>query len=170
VPKSFLEDFTIYWSLLAFLLSTFGRFVIGSDFSEQKLDPFSRGLVDYYRKHFWNTPGMLFRMNRSEKFYAESFSKWDAVLSPVLGHVVPKLGYLDPQTPFDTLFERLIRYVAFTPLNNAAGSPAISLPMGLCANGLPIGVQLQAAHGNERTLLELAYEIEAAQPWQKITG
>ena len=92
------------------------------------------------------------------------------MLSPVLGHVVPKLGHLSPGQSFDELYERLMRYVAFTPLNNAAGSPAISLPMGVCANDLPIAVQFQAAHGNERTLLEIAYTLEAARPWRKITG
>ncbi len=90
------------------------------------------------------------------------------MLTPVLAHTVPQLGHLSPEVPFDTLFERLLRYVAFTPLNNAAGTPAISLPMGACANGLPIGVQLQAAHGAERTLLELAFALEAAQPFRRI--
>jgi amidase len=168
VPQSFLEDFTLYWGFLAFLIATFGRFAVGPDFDAVKLDPLSRGLVDLYRKRIWDTPAMLYRMYRSEKLYAESFSAWDAVLTPVLGHTVPRLGHLNPEVPFEPLFERLKAYVAFTPLNNAAGSPAISLPMGLTKNNLPVGIQLQAAHGAERTLLELAFELEAAKGWPKI--
>ena len=168
VPKSFLEDFTLYWAMLAFLLGTLGKFVIGPDFDAKKLDPFSRGLVEYYRKRMLKTPGMLYRLNQSENLYKQAMRPYDAVLSPVLGHVVPKLGHLTPGQPFEELYERLMRYVAFTPLNNAAGSPAISLPMGVCANDLPIAVQFQAAHGNERTLLEIAYALEAARPWRKI--
>lgn len=70
--------------------------------------------------------------------------------------------------PFDELLDRLRRYVAFTPLNNVAGSPAISLPLGATATGLPIGVQFSAAVGDERTLLELAFELEAERPWRRI--
>jgi amidase len=41
--------------------------------------------------------------------------------------------------------------------------------MGAAAHGLPIGVQLSAAHGDERTLLEIAYELEQAKPWRRMT-
>ena len=60
--------------------------------------------------------------------------------------------------------------MAFTPLNNIAGTPAISVPAGLSAEGLPIGVQLSAAHGDERTLLELAFLLESEQPFPRIRG
>ena len=64
----------------------------------------------------------------------------------------------------DELIERLVQYAAFTPLANATGAPAISLPFGSSDEGLPIAVQLWAAHGDERTLLELAFEIEQDDP------
>lgn len=168
VPPSFLEDFVLYWGFLAFLIATFGRFAVARDFDATLLDPLGRGLADYYRKNIWDSPAMLYRMFQTEKLYRESFSAWDAVLTPVLGHTVPRLGHLSPAQPFEALMERLKAYVAFTPLNNAAGSPAISLPMGVDRNGVPIGVQLQAAHGAERTLLELAFALEEAKPWPKI--
>ena len=44
----------------------------------------------------------------------------------------------------------------------------ISLPTGATAGGLPIGVQLSAAYGDERTLLELAFALEQARPWRRI--
>jgi amidase len=94
---------------------------------------------------------------------------YDLVLSPVLGHVTPVLGYLSPELPFPELFQRLTEFVNFTPINNANGSPAIALPMGAATNDLPIGVQFSAAHGDERTLLEIAYELEQANPWRRIT-
>jgi amidase len=58
--------------------------------------------------------------------------------------------------------------VGFTPLNNAAGGPAISLPLGRTSQGLPIGAHLSADLGDERTLLELAFELEEARPWARI--
>ncbi len=168
VPKSFIEDFTLYWSMLAFLLGTFGKFVLAPDFDAERLDSFSKGLVTHYKKNILSTPMMLYRLYKSADLYAQVLKNYDAVLSPVLGHTVPKLGHLNPDTPFETLFERLTQYVAFTPLNNAAGSPAISLPVGMSKAGLPIAVQFQAAHGDERTLLEIAFLLEAAKPWRKI--
>ncbi|MGZ8718472.1 MAG: amidase family protein, partial [Aeromicrobium sp.] len=103
-----------------------------------------------------------------EQIYRESFKGYDLVMSPTLGYTTPKLGYLSPDVPFDVVFERLIDYVAFTPLNNAAGGPAISLPLGTSSTGMPIGVHLSADHGGERTLLELASELEAAKPFARI--
>ena len=98
------------------------------------------------------------------------FKEFDVVLSPVVGHVTPKLGFLGPNVPFDQLIERLYGYAKYTPLNNADGSPAISIPAGLSEEGLPIGVQLASKYGHERTLLELAFEIEQLAPWPTLAS
>jgi amidase len=87
------------------------------------------------------------------------------VLTPVLGHTTPALGHLSPDVPFDTLFERLREYVSFTPLANATGAPAISLPMGHTPDQLPVSVQFMGRHGGERTLLDIAFTLEANHPW-----
>ncbi|MBI3201800.1 MAG: hypothetical protein HYZ29_09685 [Myxococcales bacterium] len=55
-----------------------------------------------------------------------------------------------------------------TPLQNAAGAPAVSLPAGQSSLGTPIGVQLAAAQGRDQLLLEVAAGIEATAPWPKI--
>ena len=53
----------------------------------------------------------------------------------------------------------------FTAPFNATGQPAISLPLYWSDSGLPIGVQLVAAYGREDLLLQVASQLEAAQPW-----
>ena len=168
IKPIFADDFTQYWGMLAFLVSTFGKQATGPGFDASKLDNLSRGLSSLYKRNILKTPLMLYRLKKSWKDYAKIFQHYDAILTPVLAHTTPKLGYLSPEQPFDQLFDRLLKYVSFTPLNNAAGSPAISLPMGASAEGLPIAVQLAANHGAERTLLELAFELEQAQPWRRI--
>ena len=55
-------------------------------------------------------------------------------------------------------------WVAFTPLQNATGDPAISLPLATTASGLPQGMMFGAGAGREATLIELAYELEEARP------
>ncbi len=111
---------------------------------------------------------VLYRLKKTWDDYARVFEHYDLVLSPVLAHTTPPLGWLSPAQEFDVLFDRLMKYVSFTPLNNASGSPAISLPMGATEQGLPIAVQFSAAHGDERTLLQIAYALEEAQPWRRI--
>ncbi|MBS2963384.1 amidase [Actinocrinis puniceicyclus] len=50
---------------------------------------------------------------------------------------------------------------------NVAGWPAMNVPAGIGASGLPVGVQLVARPGGERVLLSLAAQIEAARPWPR---
>jgi amidase len=133
-----------------------------------RLDGLTVGLADYYRRRARKTAGALVRLRRSQADYARALTGYDAVLSPVLAHTTPRIGHLSPRQPFEQLFPRLVEYIGFTPLNNASGSPAISLPLGATAGGLPIGVQLMAPHGRERTLLELGYALEAAVPFRRL--
>ncbi len=53
------------------------------------------------------------------------------------------------------------------PSFNATGAPAASVPLAKSEEGLPIGIQIGAAFGNEKTLLRLARELEVASPWHK---
>ena len=64
--------------------------------------------------------------------------------------------------------DRIQDWVAFTPLQNATGDPAISLPLATTANGLPQGMMFGAGAGREATLIELAYELEEAVPFARI--
>lgn len=168
LERSFIDDFVVYYGMMAFMVRTFGKRIIGPDFNAKELDDLTLGLAGYYRKRILKTPLTLFRLKRTWRTYARAFRRFDVVLSPVLAHTPPELGYLSPTLPFDTLIDRLIKYASFTPANNASGSPAISLPLGHSAKGLPIGVQLAAVQGDEKTLLELAFELEQARPWRRI--
>lgn len=168
VKQSFANDFSIYWGMLSFLVGTFGKKIVSPDFDASKMDNLSKGLAALYKRNMLKTPMVLYRLKKTWDEYARVFEQYDLVLSPVLAHTTPKLGWLSPSQEFDVLFDRLLKYVSFTPLNNASGSPAISLPMGASSEGLPIAVQLSAAHGDERTLLEIAYALEEAKPWRRI--
>ena len=57
------------------------------------------------------------------------------------------------------------RIGAFTLPFNATGQPAISLPLGQTAAGLPVGVQLVAGMGRDDLLIRLAAQFEQAMPW-----
>ncbi len=70
-----------------------------------------------------------------------------------------------PTRPFDELWTTLFDYVDYTPLHNLIGAPSVSLPLGMSADGLPIGSLFSGAHGSDDLLLALAAEIEDAAPW-----
>ncbi|HEY1568630.1 MAG TPA: amidase family protein [Solirubrobacteraceae bacterium] len=57
------------------------------------------------------------------------------------------------------------RFAPFTPVFNITGQPAISIPAGIAADGLPLAVQLVGRVGAEDTLYSLAAQIEEAAPW-----
>ncbi|MFT7772656.1 amidase [Roseateles sp.] len=79
------------------------------------------------------------------------------------------LGLLKRASLLDGIVQHMaadnLRHVPFTQLANLTGTPALSLPLHWTADGLPLGVQFNAAPGEDGLLLQLATELEAAQPW-----
>jgi len=91
---------------------------------------------------------------------------WDLLVSPTLSEPPVRIGEHDPQ-PGDPMagMKRAFEWVSFTPAFNVSGQPAINVPLHLNDAGLPVGVQLVAAYGREDVLLQVASQLESAQPW-----
>jgi amidase len=91
---------------------------------------------------------------------------WDVLLTPVVAEPPPPLGTFDA-TPDNPLagFMRAAEYVPFTPLINATGQPAMSVPLWWNAAGLPVGAHFVGRFGDEATLFRLAAQLEVARPW-----
>ncbi len=168
VSDQFAVDFVQYWGLLAAMAATTGKVSFDRSFDARRLDGLTVGLRRQHTRNVRHTPGAIRRLRAVKNVYARMFARLELVLSPVLAHVTPQIGYLSPTVPYDELIERLRRYVAFTPLHNIAGTPAISLPMAMAEQGVPIGVQLCAAYGDERTLIETAFLLEQEQAFPRI--
>jgi amidase len=135
---------------------------------ETVLEPWTLGLAEYFAKQPKDALATsLAYFKKIEAATDEFLSHYDAWLTPVLTGTPPKLGEQAPTVPFDTLYERVISYVAYTPIHNVAGTPAMSVPLSWGTNGLPIGSQFAAAKGNEGLLYALAYELEQAKPWAR---
>ncbi|GAB3860623.1 amidase [Nocardioides maradonensis] len=165
----FADDFVTYWGLLAAMAGGLGKLAFDRSFDGSRLDGLTAGLKDSFTHGGWlRTPAAIRRLKRAAATYARAFERHELLLSPVVAGTTPRLGVLDPNLPFEELMGRLRQHVAFTPLQNIAGTPAISLPMGVAANGMPIGVQLAAAYGDERTLLEVAFALEEQVTWPSL--
>ncbi|NQU64404.1 MAG: amidase, partial [SAR324 cluster bacterium] len=104
-----------------------------------------------------------------EKLTAETIKfheKFDVWLTPVTPSGPPKIGYLNPDQLYEDTRELMEQYMSYTPMANAVGSPAMSVPLFWSEQtGLPIGSHFSARPGDEKTLYELAYELEEARPW-----
>ncbi|MGI8410939.1 MAG: amidase family protein [Solirubrobacteraceae bacterium] len=57
------------------------------------------------------------------------------------------------------------RFTPWTPVFNLTGQPAVALPAGFSAAGLPLSVQLVGRLGAEEMLYSLAGQLERARPW-----
>jgi len=97
---------------------------------------------------------------------ARFFLHYDIWLTPTLAEPPLPLGSFDslPDNPLYGL-ERALAFVPFTPLCNATGQPAMSVPLFWNAEGLPIGTHFVGRFGEESTLFRLAGQLEAVRPW-----
>ncbi|KRF16721.1 amidase [Nocardioides sp. Soil797] len=170
VPDYFADDFLLYWSLLSAFSVRTGRLTYGRSWDASKLDNLTLGLAGHCRRNLHRLPLATARIGASKHISARFFRDYDVVLTPTVAHPTPEIGHLDPTNDYAEIIERLMDWVAFTPLQNATGDPAISLPLATTAAGLPQGMMFGAAAGQEATLLELAYELEEARPFARIQG
>jgi amidase len=92
------------------------------------------------------------------------FNTVDVLVLPVYLHSPIRVGEWADLSVEET-FAKIVHWVAPCPVANATGLPAIALPVGFDSNGLPISVQLIGKPAAESTLISLAAQLEAANPW-----
>jgi amidase len=168
VPASFVEDFKTYYGLLFLVLNATGKRTFDPTFDWRRTEALTRGFAGYVVRHLYRVPLAIARLRAATIVSRRVFSSYDAVLTPTLSHVTPRIGHLDPTQPYEVVMGRLVDWVGFTPLQNTTGDPAVSLPFATSSEGTPIGVQLAAGMGHEARLLELAYAVEEARPFARI--
>ncbi len=126
-------------------------------------------------------------LQRSSRDTARFFKDYDLLLTPTLASPPPTTGSLkasgiqawavkflgelnspglvDALAGIDSLAQEVFRFIPFTPLFNATGQPAMSVPLYWNDEGLPVGVQFVGRFGDEATLFQLAGQLERARPW-----
>jgi amidase len=168
-----IEDLTIhylnYYGFLSYMTNKFGRFVLGSKVDHSVLEPFTVGLMNTFSKNKLMLPKSLRILKKSAQETEAKLEKdYDLIMTSVSTITTPKIGYFSPTLDYDEIAKRAAAFASFLPLFNISGSPAISLPLGTASDGMPVGVQFAAPYGQDALLLELALELEAAQPWKFI--
>lgn len=110
----------------------------------------------------------LVTMNAVCRAVGPLFERFDMLLTPTTIQTAPALGEQSPSASKGGALEwtrHMFDPAPNTALFNTTGNPAISLPAGVHPNGLPMGVQLIARHGEEGLLLRLGRQFEQLQPW-----
>lgn len=140
---------------------------LGRSAREDELEPLTWAAIRLGQA----TPGVAYaaqfaRINHEVRRIARFFETVDVLLTPALAQPPVKLGTLSTQThTLDSFSEAMSAFCPFTGAFNATGQPAISLPLHWTADGLPVGVQAVGRFGDDATLLQLATQLELAQPW-----
>lgn len=109
-----------------------------------------------YYDAYYNKAGQVRRLLTNQ--YLEAFKQCDVILSPVTTAPAFKIG--------ERISDPLAMYLndIYTTSTNLAGLPGMSVPFGMSADGLPIGVQLTAGHFEEQKMLNVAHALESASP------
>ncbi|WP_338543846.1 amidase [Paenibacillus tundrae] len=117
------------------------------------------------------------------------FTRYDFYVTPVNAYPAPQIGELTPhaeqiqhlmrisdldkleqQQLIYEMFEPSLTYTPYTQLANLTGQPAMSVPVHMTSEGLPMGVQVMATKGREDWLLHLAGQLEASDLWIGMEG
>ena len=93
---------------------------------------------------------------------ARFHQKYDLLLCPSVPSVAP-MADAPTVNPVQALWTQ---WAPWTFAFNLTRQPAISVPMGFAANGLPRSVQLSAAVYRDDMVLRAARTLEVAQPFQ----
>jgi amidase len=101
------------------------------------------------------------RFSRLQERLLSWFGDCEAWLLPTVPAFPPRVGQFAGLEGAG-LFQAIAHFGAFTAAFNVTGQPAITVPAGHSAAGLPIGVQLVARTGRDRPLLGLAAAVEQA--------
>jgi amidase len=98
--------------------------------------------------------------------YRAWFEDHDLLLSPTLAAPPLRVGAYQGKGLARTVLG-LTGYMPFCPPLNLVGFPAMSVPAGTSAEGLPLGAQLAAVPGGEALLLSVARQLETLRPWPR---
>lgn len=159
--------FTVLWTAGAAATIDGLGMMLGKSANPETLEATSLALAEAGRAHsaamYLMATTMLQQVTRQVAQFMKAHDVW---ITPTLAQPPLPLGSFEamdgnPLSPVVTAG----LFAAFTPLQNATGQPAMSVPLHWNAAGLPIGVHFVGRYADEATLYRLAAQLEAARPF-----
>ena len=93
------------------------------------------------------------------------FRSWDAIIAPVCAvSAFPhdhRGGLFNRRMIVDGRKEPYVSYLSWISLASACNLPAVVIPAGRTSDGMPVGVQVIGAHGQDQKVLDIAEALEA---------
>jgi len=162
-----LPAFSVIWCGNLAAIIDFIAFMTGQTPSRDNLEGLTLALYEWGRRRTASEYMQAkLRLNQLSRAMAKFHQTYDLWLTPTLSSPPLRLGTLDvDRQDAEAAMTFLSEYVPYTALQNITGQPAMNLPLYWNGQGLPIGVHFVAPFGDELTLLQLARELEQAQPW-----
>jgi amidase len=158
-PPSVVGLFETVWTVLATLMPV-------DPAREAELQPLTRHLRERGRSVDGSTFALAaIGLQVIARQVIVAASTYDVLLSPTLAQPPLPIGAIRNEADPARDFEDNKRFTPFTALFNLTGQPAMSLPLGSTADGLPIGVMLAGRPAGDAALLAVAVQVEAAAPW-----
>lgn len=162
-----LPDFTRAFGPLAATMVSGGAELLGRDPTPDDVEPLT--WLMYERARAQSTLTYLAAQARLERVAREivtALAPYDAVLTPALAKRPLLTGEVHGRGPDPAgNFSRSGEFTPYTAIANVTGLPAISLPLYMGDDGLPLAVQLIGRPAREDVLLALAAQLEQALPW-----
>jgi amidase len=161
------ELFGVVFSTHIALSIAYSGVVAGREPAAEDMEPMSWAIFSMIRK-LGAVDGLAaaVRLQAFARRLVAFLAPYDALLTPALAERPLPIGALDTAAPDPmATFTRSGLFTPFTPVFNASGQPAISLPLFQGEDGLPLGVQIVGRPAGEGALLALAAQLEQAVPW-----
>ncbi len=143
-------------------LATLGEALPAGEFEFARLTfhAASRALAPFFAAHDVFVDATL-------AFPPPRIGEW--ALAPLLQWAIRSFSGVLPRTVMRRALDHFaadgLERTANTMLFNMSGQPAMSVPLHVNAEGLPIGVQCVGGFGDEAMLFRLAAQLEQAAPW-----
>ncbi|HLW46295.1 MAG TPA: amidase [bacterium] len=96
--------------------------------------------------------------------YSELFTRLDALVLPSVPAVAPRIGQATVDLDGEAVETRAVM-TRFSRLFNFVGAPALSVPCGFGAGGLPVGLQIAGRSMDDETVIAIGAAYERATPW-----
>ncbi|MFC4402233.1 amidase [Gracilibacillus xinjiangensis] len=95
------------------------------------------------------------------------FNKFDIWMTPTMNQLPLPIGESEGQglSGYEEMLQNMLNYNPIMPIANATGQPAMSVPTSWTEEGIPIGTHFIGQQGEDAQLLQLAHQIEQAEPW-----
>jgi amidase len=138
-----------------------------------ELDGVTRGAVAMGQSisgaDYLDAVGVVHEIGREMARFLADERGFDMLLTATLAEPPALIGRFKPDNEDFADYRMgphgVLAYSPFTALANGTGQPAMSVPLYWNGDNLPIGTHVMARAGDEALLLQLATQLEAADPW-----